>query len=94
MRHPLINLHVAKGEIDVPSVESVRDVTGRTLSRSLAIVYRSLVELKANPNNPRSHSAKQVRQIAKSIDTFGFNVPVLVDADLNVIAGHGRVLAC
>jgi ParB-like chromosome segregation protein Spo0J len=40
------------------------------------------------------HSKKQIRQIANSIETFGFNVPVLVDADLNVIAGHGRLLAC
>jgi ParB-like chromosome segregation protein Spo0J len=43
---------------------------------------------------PRSHSQRQTRQIAKSISTFGFNVPVLVDADLNVVAGHGRILAC
>jgi hypothetical protein len=34
-----------------------------------------------------------VRQIAKSIASFGFNVPVLVDAEQSVIAGHGRVLA-
>jgi hypothetical protein len=38
-------------------------------------------------------SKKQIRQIAKSISVFGFNVPVLVDAELNVIAGHGRLLA-
>jgi ParB-like chromosome segregation protein Spo0J len=36
----------------------------------------------------------QIRQIANSIEAFGFNVPVLVDAELNVICGHGRLLAC
>src|SRR5204863_5433666 len=44
--------------------------------------------------NPRLHSKKQIRQIAGSIETFGFNVPVLVDAELKVICGHGRLLAC
>lgn len=60
----------------------------------LTVAYRPLNDLKLNPRNPRSHSPRQVRQIAKSIRTFGFNVPVLVDHDLNVVAGHGRVLAC
>lgn len=45
-------------------------------------------------NNPRIHDAKQVRQIANSIVTFGFNVPVLIDSTKRVIAGHGRLAAC
>jgi DNA modification methylase len=61
---------------------------------SRPIACRSLDELKPDPKNPRSHTRQQVRQIAKSISTFGFNVPVLVDGDLNVVAGHGRILAC
>src|SRR5467141_1085848 len=52
------------------------------------------VALKPNPANARIHSKKQIRQIANSIEAFGFNVPVLVDAELKVIAGHGRLLAC
>ena len=58
------------------------------------VVYRPINDLKPDPANPRQHSKKQIRQIAKSIETFGFNVPVLVDVELNVIAGHGRLLAC
>jgi DNA modification methylase len=61
--------------------------------RQMSIEYRPIEELKPDPANPRLHSRKQIRQIAKSIETFGFNVPVLVDAELNVIAGHGRILA-
>src|ERR1700693_2736844 len=58
-----------------------------------AIVYQPIDLLKPDPGNPRKHSKKQVGQIARSIRTFGFNVPILVDADLRVIAGHGRLLA-
>jgi DNA modification methylase len=60
----------------------------------LSIAYLPIDQLKGDPNNARQHSAKQIGQIAKSIEAFGFNVPILVDADLNVIAGHGRLLAC
>ena len=60
----------------------------------MSVVYRRVDDLKPDPRNPRLHSKKQIRQIASSIETFGFNVPVLVDAELKVICGHGRLLAC
>jgi DNA modification methylase len=60
----------------------------------LSIIYRNVTDLKLAPDNPRLHSPKQIRQIARSIEGFGFNVPVLIDAQMGVIAGHGRVLAC
>jgi DNA modification methylase len=60
----------------------------------MLIIYRPIDQLKPDPSNPRRHSKKQIRQIADSIKTFGFNVPVLVDADLKVNAGHGRLLGC
>jgi len=50
-------------------------------------------KLIAYENNARVHSPEHVEQIAKSIETFGFNVPVLIDAENNIIAGHGRVMA-
>ena len=58
------------------------------------VVYRGIHQLKPDPKNPRRHTAKQIRQIADSIAAFGFNVPILIDAELRVIAGHGRLLAC
>jgi DNA modification methylase len=61
---------------------------------SLAITYRPVDGLKLDPANPRRHSRMQIRQIANSIEAFGFNVPILIDRDGNVIAGHGRLLAC
>jgi DNA modification methylase len=65
-----------------------------SLASRMSIVHRVIDQLKPDPANPRLHSKKQIRQIANSIEAFGFNVPVLVDADLKVIAGHGRLLAC
>jgi DNA modification methylase len=59
----------------------------------LKIIYRRIEELKPNPANPRRHTRRQIRQIGKSLKAFGFIVPVLIDKDGNIIAGHGRVLA-
>ncbi len=49
--------------------------------------------LAAYKNNARTHSKKQISQIAKSIQRFGFNNPILVDDSGQIIAGHGRVEA-
>lgn len=43
--------------------------------------------------NARTHSKKQLRQIAQSIETFGFTNPVLIDQANTILAGHGRVEA-
>jgi DNA modification methylase len=59
----------------------------------MSVAYRQIEELKPDPANPRRHTRKQVRQIAESIKAFGFNVPILIDRDGNIIAGHGRWLA-
>jgi len=53
----------------------------------------SVSKLVSHQHNPRKHSKKQIRQIAESIRTFGFKVPVLVDANDRLICGHGRVAA-
>ncbi len=60
----------------------------------LTIQQRQIDTLRLDPRNPREHSKKQIAQIAESIRAFGFNVPVLIDDDNKIIAGHGRVLAC
>jgi DNA modification methylase len=43
------------------------------------------------PRNPRTHSKKQIKQIAASIREFGFVNPVIVDEGNMILAGHGRV---
>jgi len=59
----------------------------------LAVVWRRIEALRPDPANPRSHNPKQIRQLTRSIGAFGFNVPILVDRTLRIIAGHGRLLA-
>jgi DNA modification methylase len=49
--------------------------------------------LKPYAGNARTHSKKQIQQIAKSIARFGFTNPVLVSPDMTIAAGHGRVEA-
>ena len=60
---------------------------------ALSIVYRNVGELKLDPRNPRRHSKKQIKQIGRSIQTFGFSVPLIIDENLRVISGHGRLAA-
>ncbi len=57
------------------------------------MVVRSLSELKPNRRNARTHSRRQIHQIADSIAEFGFNNPILIDEDDVIIAGHGRAEA-
>ena len=59
----------------------------------LAIAYRSIETLSANPHNARTHSKHQIRQIADSLKAFGFTNPVLIDDKSTIIAGHGRIEA-
>jgi DNA modification methylase len=70
-------------------ISEVMDKAGRCL----AVTYRQIAALKLDPNNPRAHTPRQIKQIARSIETFGFIVPAVVDADGNIIAGHGRIFA-
>ncbi len=57
------------------------------------LIERSVSALRPYPRNARTHSKKQLRQIADSIQRFGFTNPVLVSDDGEIIAGHGRVEA-
>ena len=61
--------------------------------RDLRVETVSVSALKPYVNNPRTHSKRQVEQIARSIKTFGWTNPILVDDGLGVIAGHGRLAA-
>lgn len=59
----------------------------------LKIEYLSKEELKPYANNAKIHTGEQVEQIKKSIEEFGFNDPIAVWHDNEVIEGHGRLLA-
>ena len=50
-------------------------------------------QIRPYEKNAKVHSAEQITKIAESIKHFGFVSPCLVDHDLNLIAGHGRLEA-
>lgn len=59
----------------------------------LEIFYRPVANLRVNPANARKHGKKQIAKIAASIQSFGFNVPLLTDGEGQLVAGHGRLRA-
>lgn len=59
----------------------------------LKIEYLSKNDLKPYANNAKIHTPEQVEQIKKSIREFGFNDPIAVWHDNEIVEGHGRLLA-
>jgi len=59
----------------------------------MVIEPMAVARLRPYASNARTHSKKQIRQIAASIRKFGFTNPVLISDDDEIIAGHGRVEA-
>lgn len=76
-------------------VTNKRTLTPNKLEKS-RLVFDNKIEwidvaiLKKAKRNARTHSKKQINQITKSIETFGFTNPILIDDDNNIVAGHGR----
>lgn len=83
---PTRTRRAATREIANPGPPSVPDF-------SLAISYMSPSELTEYRNNPRAHSPDQIQKIAESMKAFGFISPVIIDAEGELIAGHGRLAA-
>lgn len=64
-----------------------------TAHGDLVVTYRRITDLEPYAGNPRTHTKKQIRQIARSIEEFGWTNPVLIDGRDRIVAGHGRVRA-
>ncbi len=62
------------------------------MDNKLNIVYKKISELKEYENNPRKND-KAVDAVANSIKSFGFKVPVIIEPDGTIVAGHTRVKA-
>lgn len=67
--------------------------TWRYYMANLTIENMALNQIRAYVKNAKSHPEGQIQQIAASIRQFGFNNPILVDDNLEIIAGHGRMAA-
>jgi DNA modification methylase len=66
-------------------------VTAKDLSSSVGrFQLVDLTDLRPSPKNARRHTKAQIRDLAKSIEAFGFLAPILADRDSNILAGHAR----
>lgn len=63
-------------------------------SARLEVIYQRIDALTLDPENARKHPAAHIRAVARSIEAFGYNAPILVDVGGKVLAGHGRLMAC
>lgn len=76
-----------------PNPENGRSSGGATSAGRPQLTLMAISELKPHPRNPRKHGRTQIRAIARSIEAFGFNAPILVDSHNRIVAGHGRLEA-
>ena len=58
----------------------------------MQIIYKKIEELKPYKNNPRKND-EAVPYVAESIKQFGFKVPIIIDKNNEIIAGHTRYKA-
>ena len=84
-----------QAEIEQPVVGEAefREADPRALVEPFApmVEQRPTADLIVNARNARTHSTRQVEQIAASIRTFGFLIPIVVNDKGVVLAGHGRL---
>lgn len=74
--------------------ESVNnDDRGPLLTNCLALEMRAISELRRHPRHARRHNPAKTRRLSTSIGALGFNVPVLVDASGQVLAGYACLSA-
>src|SRR4030088_986196 len=67
---------------------TIPTTAGVTTRRQISFV--AIGDLVPDRDNPRKHGRAQIRAIARSIEAFGFNAPILIDRNRKIIAGHGR----
>lgn len=90
-RSPKTKTQAAPGPGAPPPKASI--TTAKGIWPADQVERRSVEALLAYPRNPRMHADAQIDQIVASMRHFGWTVPVLIDEDDMIIAGHGRVMA-
>ena len=79
--------------MEKPNKSRVSDSQVQEIIACKKIEVVEIKKLRINERNARLHSDDQIRQLMKSIEKFGFTVPILIDEKKMVIAGHGRLEA-
>src|SRR5260370_18480266 len=64
--------------------------TATDMATRRQLLFVAIGDLIPDPDNPRKHGRAQISAIARSIEAFGFNAPILVDKNNKIVAGHGR----
>jgi ParB-like chromosome segregation protein Spo0J len=59
----------------------------------LEVVYRDVRKLKGYARNARTHSAEQIEVLKRLMEEFGWTTPLLIRQKVQVVAGHGRIMA-
>jgi DNA modification methylase len=75
---------------------ALTEAEARQLSEQISGLAIELVpteSVRANPQNARKHSRRQIELIARNVRTFGFNHPLLIDENDILIGGHARIAA-
>ena len=73
--------------------KGVKEAMPTSTSEQQRVVSCNISDLHPWRQNARKHSKAQLKQIAASIEAFGFTNPVLIDRQQTILAGHGRVAA-
>lgn len=63
------------------------------MAKTTELVEVTVTSLRPYERNAKIHGPEQIEKLKRSIEEFGFVSPCLVDRDMNIIAGHGRVMA-
>lgn len=63
------------------------------MNKNQQIEYKSIHDIQPYGKNAKKHPGDQIEKIADSIQSFGFNQPIVVDKNNVIIVGHGRYLA-
>src|ERR1043165_2132908 len=81
--------------LSAQTVGSAENLDGGAIHGALGlkVEYRAPESLKPSPRNARTHCKKQLHKIEASLRQFGFVNPILIDAEGEIIAGHGRYAA-
>jgi DNA modification methylase len=82
--------NTSESPIDSDQLISIGEMAGWSKPPLKQISFLAVADLTPAPHNPRKHSRAQIRAIARSIEAFGFNAPILVDRNRQIIAGYGR----
>lgn len=72
-----------KKQMDAPKIIKIADKVQRV----------PLSELKPYSKNSKKHDSNQIKKLKMAIEKFGFTTPLIIDSNLNIIAGHGRAIA-